>query len=383
MDAGAIAGTDVITTGTDTGTRTETPSTAQRYVAFSLSLSGAATTDIDRDLSVYNVAVWGNTGLSKRGTAPDDGVYASDVISHALGWAPRLSFSSDTISTSSFVIPQLVFKEPTTVAEVISTANRYHLADWFVWEGPRPGAPTFYYHARGARGRNWKARVGPSKLAETGASIENLWNGVIVRYQDVDGTTKTVGPTGSNADATSASLLDADPSNPANRAGIKRWDILDMGSVSTLAGATELGRRFLVEARQFDASGQAQIIGHVEDDRGIVHPAWQIRPGDTITFVNAADTSPRRVIKTSYSDDAKTNSIDLDAPPDALAALLERLQVVLVPLGLMTRRHDAGQQRQRQGQDLYPDHHDLRHGDDLLRRRHARYWRSSAIPPTR
>ena len=55
-----------------------------------------------------------------------------------------------------------------------------------------------------------------------------------------------------------------------------------MGAVSTLAGATEVGRRFLVEARQFDASGQAQIVGHIEDDRGVIRPAWQIRPGDTI-----------------------------------------------------------------------------------------------------
>ena len=107
-----------------------------------------------------------------------------------------------------------------------------------------------------------------------------------------------------------------------------------MGGVSTLAGATEIGRRFLVEARRFDTSGQAQIVGHCEDDRGVMHPAWQIRAGDTITFTDAADTSPRRVIKTSYSDESLTCSIDLDAPPDALAALLERLQVVLVPLGL-------------------------------------------------
>ena len=338
--SGALSSSDFVTVASPTGTLTYTPSATQRFCALQLLLAGVASgADIDRFLNFRRVAIWGNTGITKRGTAPDDGVYASDVIAHVLAnFAPRLSFTRGTygtIQTSGFTIPHLVFPDPTTAAEIVSAANRYHLNDWFVWEGPRPGIPTLYYHARGARGRNWRARVGPSQLAETGQAIENLWNGVIVRYQDVDGTTMSVGPTGSTrTNATSALLLDSDPDNAANRAGIRRWEVLDMGSVSTLAGATEVGRRFLIEARQFNTSGQAQIVGHCEDDRGIVHPAWKIRPGDTVVFTDAASTAPRRVIKTSYSDESKTNSIDLDAPPDALAALLERLQVVLVPLGL-------------------------------------------------
>jgi hypothetical protein len=46
-------------------------------------------------------------------------VYASDVVAHAVQrWAPQLNVSTGAIGTvrpsSSFVIPQMTFKDPTT-----------------------------------------------------------------------------------------------------------------------------------------------------------------------------------------------------------------------------------------------------------------------------
>jgi hypothetical protein len=287
---------------------------------------------------VRRLAVWGNHGLTKRGTAPDDGLYASDVIAHAVRqWAPRLTATTGatgTITPTTFIVPHLEFRERTTAADIVSSANRFSLNDWAVWSGPRDGLPTFYLHPRGARGRAWRARVGASQLTEAGPSMERLFNGVIVSYSDVDGTTKTVGPTNSGCDTTSVYCTDTDPLNPANKLGIRRWTMLEMGGVSTPAGATEVGRQFLAQTRLLDTSGQATITGYIEDDKGNKRPAWQIRAGDTIQFVDAADTSARRIVKTSYTADSATCSIDLDAPPDGLAELLERLQVVLVPLGL-------------------------------------------------
>jgi hypothetical protein len=287
---------------------------------------------------VRRLTVWGNHGLTKRGTAPADGLYASDVIYDAVRrFAPKLratSGATGTVYPTTFIIPHLAFNDRTTAAEMISAANRFQINDWMVWEGPMDGQPTFYLYPRGSRGRAWRARVGPSQLSEAGPSMERLWNGVIVRYSDVDGTSKTVGPTNSGCDTTSADCTDTDPLNPANKLGIRRWTILEMQGVSTPAGATEVGKRFLEQTRLLDTSGAATITGYCEDDRGTKRPAWQMRAGDTIQFVDAADTSSRRIVKTSYSADNATCSIDLDAPPDGLADLLERLQVVLVPLGL-------------------------------------------------
>lgn len=331
LSADLLTGTDSSASGT------HTPSVAYRYGLIGFYNVGTIGST-ERQVFVRHLKVWGDHGLTKRGTAPDDGLYASDIIGHALSnYAPRLSYSTGlngSITDSGFIIPQAVFLDPTTAADIISTVNRFHLWDWFVWEGSRPGQPTFYYHDRGARGRSWRARVGPSGLAETGPQMDRLWNGVIVSYSDVDGSTKTVGPTGAKVDAEYDTLLDDDSENPANKLGITRYQTLSMNGVSTPAGAAEVGRRFLQETKALDTSGQAQIVGYLEDDRGVRRPAWQIRAGDTIRFVDASDTSERRVVKTSYDDATKTNSIDLDAPSDGLDALLERLQVVLTPLGL-------------------------------------------------
>lgn len=315
--------------GVMSGTGTWTPATARRFAMLFFNIAGALTGDgINIFANWRRLTLWGDHGLAKRGTAPDDGLYASDVIEHAVSnWAPMLGIG--TITDSGFVIPQLAFKEPTTVADIISTVNRYHLWDWMVWEGP-----TFYYYPRGS-GRSWRARVGPAQLQEHGPDVARLWNGVLVRYEDVDGTTRTVGPPGATGvNATSTYLADSDPTNPATVRGINRWDLLDMSGISTQEGAIEVGRRFLVESKALDTSGQAQLVGHVEDDKGYTWPASHVRAGDTVQFVDAADSSARRVVSASYDHDSRTTSVDLDAPPDALAALLDRLQVVLVPLGL-------------------------------------------------
>lgn len=272
-----------------------------------------------------NVRVQGNHGLPERGTWPAIGFFASDVIPYVLMWcAPRLNYNSESISPTSFVIPQLAFKEPTTAAEIIKATNAFHLYDWAVWE-----KRTFHFHQRGTTGKSWRARIAPAQLSETGPAVDRTWNATVVRYQDVDGSTRTVGPPGSNANVTDAQLVDTDPENPANLAGVRRWNVLDMGIVSTPAGAIQVGARFLAESKQLDSSGQAQLVGTVEDDKGIERPAWEVRAGDSITFVDAADTSPRRIVRSSYSHSSRTCSVDLDAPPEALSELLDRLQVSL------------------------------------------------------
>lgn len=309
------------------------PTANRRYVMFQW-MHQANNPSTEQYMSfVFYVHVFGRHGLTAQGSYPDWGLYASDVISNAITrWAPALTVPPDGITSSGFSIPQLVFKEATTVADVISTANRFTLFDWAVWE--YEGSPAFYYHPRGARGKAWRARVAPAELSEHGSDISRLWNGVLVRYNDVDGTSRTVGPPGSYCDDTDEVLEDDDPLNPATQRGIKRWDLLDMGGVSTLAGATEVGRRFLIESQRLDTSGQARLVGYVEDDSGVLWPAHHVRAGDTISFVDAHDTSARRIVRADYSHDDRTTSIDLDAPPDSLATLLERLQVVLIPLGL-------------------------------------------------
>lgn len=312
------------------GTGAVTATGTRRFAQVALSFTGAAA-GVGNQYGIYwtTLAVYGDHGLTLRDSEPNGGFYDADIIGHALGqWCPLISTTSESLTASSFVIQHMSFIDPTTVGEIIRQTTRFGLRDWAVWDGP-----TFWLHDRGARGRSWRARVGPAKLEEAGPQVDRLWNSIIVAYQDVGGSTRTVGPTGSGADVEDDSLVDTDPENPANKLGITRRDLLTMGT-STAAGATEIGRQFLEQSKLLDSSGRATFVGYVEDDRGIIHPYSHVHSGDTVVFLDAGDTSARRIVRTDKDRASRSCSVDLDSPSEGLTALLERLQVSLVPLGL-------------------------------------------------
>lgn len=318
--------------GPGTGTLTATTNDRRfAFVQFFYTTGAGGDTTFDIDWTV--LAVYGDHGLTKRGTASAtdaQGLYGSDVVAHAVGkFAPLLNLTvGGTVLPSAFVIPHLEFLEPTTAGEIVRQATRFGLEDWAVWDNK-----TFYWAPRGTFGRKWRARISPSQLEETGQSAERLYESVVVQYQDVGGSTRTVGPPGSGSYVEDASLKDDDSENPANKLGITKRSLLQMG-VSTSAGAIEVGRRFLEEQKLLDTSGRAQLVGHVTDDRGVVHPYWKVRAGDTISFVDSNSPGERRIVRTDKDHSTRTCSVDLDAPPEGLQALLERLGVALVGLGL-------------------------------------------------
>lgn len=338
--SGAVLGTDVVGSTAPSGTQAETPATPERYVAFSLNTGGSGGTignNHAKYLRCRRVSVWGTTGVTRQGTAPNDGVYASDVIAYvvrnfASGLQAWTTGPTPSIQATGFTIPHLSFRESTTALEMIQGADRFHHWDWAVWEGQN--GPTFYYAPPGGRGARWRTRVGPASLQETGQDVSRVWNGVVVRYQDVDGQTLSVGPTGARTHSTSAFLLDSDPTNPANQAGLTRYAVFELGGVSTAAAATQIGQVLLAQYKLLDQSGSASLTGWVEDAAGRLHPVSQVRAGDYIAFMDAADSSYRRIVRTGYDHDSITNNIDLDAPPEGLDALLERLNVSIVSLGL-------------------------------------------------
>lgn len=305
--------------------------TPERYLMMRCRIAtGPSTPVAGAQKRASKLAVYSDHGLTLRAIDGEpSGVLASDVVRHAVEtWAPHLNVHNDSIQQSSFVIPHLAFLEPTTASEIVRGASRFELPDWAVWDGKE-----FVWHASGARGRTWRLRVGPSQLEETGESVERLWESIVVQYQDADGGTRTVGPPGSGADTESADLKDDDPDNPANKKGITRRDRLVMG-VTTAAGATEVGKRFLEQTKLLDRSGKARVVGWAEDDRGVIHPFSAIRSGDMAVVVDAADTSARKIVHTDKDFSTRTCNIDLDAPPAGLQATLERLQAVLVRAGL-------------------------------------------------
>lgn len=328
----AVEGTGDLYTSS-TGTISFSPTARYRYahLRWSYNATSAGTDGASYEIKVTFPHVIGDHGLTLR-TGSDGfvGYFASDVLGYAIPkWGPRLRVTSESIQQTSYVISQLAIYEAGNLQALIDDVTRYGLEDYGVWDDR-----TFWLYRRGTVGKSWVARVGPSKLKQAGPSSDRLWNAATVRYRDVDGSTRTVGPPGSGCDVEDASLRDDDPENEANKLGITRMaPPLDMGGVSVSGAAITVGARFLAEARQLDQSGSAELIGTVYDDRGIEHPASAVRGGDTIRFVDARDPSPRRIVRSAYSADMLTASIDLDAPPEGMDAVLARLGLSTLNVG--------------------------------------------------
>jgi hypothetical protein len=154
-----------------------------------------------------------------------------------------------------------------------------------------------------------------------------ICNGVIVQYQDVDGSTKVIGPTGSGLRLTSDRLLDLDPLNPANELGIKKWPKIAMKRVATNLGAEEVAERYIEQCKLLDGSGEMTLTGLVEDEHGARWPYYCVKSGDLIDPMDAPIPGDRYIVSAARGRAGRSNAIALDAPPDSFEAMLERLDV--------------------------------------------------------
>ncbi len=285
-----------------------------------------------------NIRVFGRHELPVYGTWPAIGLLASDVVAYALSrWAPQVHFTTGpngTIKQSNFVIPHLVFKEPTTAAEMIQQATRFEIPEWGVWAGQF--GPTFYMNPRGQRegSKRWRARVHEVEFEDAGQQLDQTYNGVVVLGQAADGSTIYVGPPDSGLRYTSERLIDRDPQNPANEAGITHYKPLPMKGIATIEGMEEAGEDWLQQNKLLDGAGKATLTGRVEDEKGRRWPYYCVEAGDEIELIGSSIPGYRYITNASRSRSSRSVSIDIDAPPDAYEAMMERLNAELVGLAL-------------------------------------------------
>jgi hypothetical protein len=301
------------------------------FVDWQYSLTPAGGEGGQYGVDLINLKVLGAHGLPLRGTWPEVGLLASDVIGYALSrWAPGLHFTAGSygsVQASSFLISHLVFREPTTVQELITQALRFELLEWGVWPGQF--GPTFYLNERGKRegAKRWRTRIRPAKLTETGQQMDQLYNRVVMSWQDPDGTTRTMGPIGSPFAYTDSRCEERDPENPLNEAGVIRTKHLTMEGVGSAEGAAEQSRLFLEKCRLLNTSGEATLTGYVEDEHGVEWPYYCVRAGDTIEFLDASIKGYRYIVEATRSRKSRSVNIKLDAPPDSYEAILAELRL--------------------------------------------------------
>lgn len=325
----AVHTADSSTTGSSTGdiegtsSGTFTPTSAQRFASIEFYYDNVAVADdATYAMAWRKLAVYGDHELTKQGSDPG-GFYTGQMLEWLVN--SKTSLHAGTVEDGTFLHPHAVYRDPSTALSIVENLTRYEpLYDWFVYDD-------FNFQRRGTYGKRWRARVGPSGLRSAGQDMARLWNEIAVKVDDPLYGSAMVGPSGSGYSNESDYLRDSDPDNPANRAGITRRAILDIGT-GTIEGAKEVGKRFLDETKRLDNSGQCELIGFVEDEAGVAWPVDEVRAGDEIQFSDAADTSWRRISATSYNADSLTNSLSLDSPAQTMDGLLARLQAVLVPL---------------------------------------------------
>lgn len=298
----------------------------RKYAYFRVSFAGPYEGTANVAQALLRPLVVGDHGLPLQGTWPDLGLTASQMLGHAIPLHTCLTADPEDLEDSGYIIQHAWYSDPGPLSQVVADVTKYELLDWFV-RGRR-----FYLKAPGTYGRRWQAYAGPSGLQEAGLDASRSWKEILVSYQDVDGSTRTVGPPGSGAHVQEPGLEITDPDHPAVKAeeaygpNFNRRDRLDLKGISTPARATEAGERWLAEASLLSRSGQATFSGYLMDDRGIMRPVSQLQAGDMVRFPDAGDTSYRKIVRRSYEHNSRTATVDLDAPPDGLSALLERMQ---------------------------------------------------------
>lgn len=324
--------------GPGTGTLTATVATrrfagAQLYYA--AGPAGAANLPYNIDWTC--LAVYGNHGLTTQGTgtatsAP--GLYGSDIVADIVSRAaPRLTYTTGadgSIQPSSFVIPHFVARDPGRAEDAILQVNKFHFNEWGVYHD-QTGSPEFFWRTPDPDRLCWEARLSEGAHLELeGDDADEIYSGVLVVYKTPDGTTHTVGPPGSTADATDSTLADSDETNPATVHGLRRWAVLQIGEVTTQAGAAAVGAAFMIEKAQPGRRGSLTLTGSARHPTKGLRPAWEVRAGDYIRIADHSADVPRRIIETRYDHATRHLSCTLDNTVFRIDSLLERLGVSLV-----------------------------------------------------
>lgn len=280
-------------------------------------------------VDLQNLKIIGNHGLALQGTWPNVGFTAKQMLEWVVPRFSYLEARAEDVEDDGFVIPHAWFAEEVTLATIVKELTKYGLLDWFVYADKR-----LQLRFPGSYGRRWVAAPGPAELIEEGEDGTRLWRDIVVAWQDVDGTTKTVGPPGSGATYETSGLEITDPDHPAVRADIVRRDRLVTKTVGDLPSSIKLGENWLAAANELSRSGSCNLSAYVMDDKGVLHPASVVKAGDEVFFPGSGDPSYRRITHVDYQHSERKAACTLDAPPEGLAALQERFGVELQAAGV-------------------------------------------------
>jgi hypothetical protein len=313
------------------GSGTFTPVTPRRVVFAAIYYAAASGGASGKEYGVWfrRLFVYG-TSLTKRGTEPNAGFFASDLVSDILsrvtGVVGRL------IEATTFVIGLMDFPEPTTHEDAITEVDSYQGNDWGTW-GPasvldRSANGYFDYRAKQTGVAHWITSRAELDDADLHNEMSSLYDQVDVTYEDEAGVTRVLRRTRVVPELVAAGMSPRTfPLNAGQR---------------TAAGAAALGDAFLLLSGGYaPARGTAVLkapIAHYQ--RGKLGPEYMRADGSNIRIIDvlsspaliALDNQPDRRsvfpikhVDVDASGDVITATIDLDQGNTLLSTLQARL----------------------------------------------------------
>jgi hypothetical protein len=269
------------------------------------------------------LAVYGAHSISVSGAAPGGFTVSQMITNIAQRFAPKLDTSG--IEETTFVVPHASFTSEVTAYNAFQTLNAYHRWEMGVFENRK-----LIYKPVDLSDYDWEVRQSDAGTTVDlhGDDTENLCNGVVVRYTDLaTGYETRLSPDDF------PELRDDSPDNPANLHGDRLYQGLALSVPTTKEGAIQIGRVFLAEFNQPQATGSITIEGHIRDRAGHWQQGWKCRAGDRVTIADLANDAVRVIAETSWDHDRKQLTIAIDQPMKRLDAILARLGVAVEASG--------------------------------------------------
>jgi len=271
-----------------------------------------------------NLAVYGNHGLTARGSTNPLGYYTSDIVGHVIDQLPGIA-RGDIQTASGFVVPHASYRVPLAHEQIVADMNGYVGWHWGTWEARggalAQGLPRFDFRAPPSAKTAWAARRDMDGLTLI-ERLSELYNRVRIAFDD---------PTGKRRYAVGSLTvpeLDAE--------GISRTLPLEIG-VSTQAAAAAMvsvvANLLLDRTRRI--AGSASMRGRVGTPAGS-KPALLLRAGldrlgipdlPTDSLLSGTDNEIHiRRVETTVGREGPSTSVELGAGADLLEVLSARVE---------------------------------------------------------
>lgn len=286
------------------------------HIAWLYNSSPAGADGAQYPIYLKDVAVFGDHALDTHtDSASREGYLVSDLITYTAGlYAPLLDTSR--IEDTTFVVTQAYEPGLIDPYDFWLRLNKYEMKYLAVWKDRQ-----LHYTTPSAEA-DWVISEGDigTVIKDAGASIEAQANGVIVQYQDI-----TTGRSAVLTPDDDAALADTNPDLPANIAGVKAWESIQLPNPDSAEGAARYGSLVLQRLNAQRLPSTVTVRGYIRDRAGNLHPGWSVKAEDNVLVESVDGNTLRRVHETEWDGDSNTLTLNLDGQAQGTDAILDQI----------------------------------------------------------